>query len=207
MTPAGAEQSCCGAPFLWGPRQDLAALPDGDATEIGERGINLSGGQKQRVSLARAVYADTDIILLDDPLSAVDAHVGAHLFENCIHGILQGRTRIFVTNQLNFVPQCDAIAVINRGTVVEQGKYQVSQGPGQQAQGLLRMLSRSVVLLSNLPFPMPCVSLGKANAPFTPGATCLLLGREAARRPSLLAKPVPSRLLPAPCPPPALFSC
>ncbi|CAI5942587.1 unnamed protein product [Closterium sp. NIES-65] len=111
-------------------RKDLAALPDGDSTEIGERGINLSGGQKQRVALARAVYADTDIVLLDDPLSAVDAHVGAHLFENCVHGILQGKTRVFVTNQLNYVPQADLIAVVDKGTVVEQGTYKelMSQG-------------------------------------------------------------------------------
>ncbi|CAI5463391.1 unnamed protein product [Closterium sp. Yama58-4] len=111
-------------------RKDLAALPDGDSTEIGERGINLSGGQKQRVALARAVYADTDIVLLDDPLSAVDAHVGAHLFENCVHGILQGKTRVFVTNQLNFVPQADLIAVVDKGTVVEQGTYKELMAQG-----------------------------------------------------------------------------
>lgn len=63
---------------------DLSILPAGDATEIGERGINLSGGQKQRVSLARAVYFDSDIFFLDDPLSAVDAHVGKHIFDNVI---------------------------------------------------------------------------------------------------------------------------
>ncbi|GJP77074.1 hypothetical protein CLOP_g7507 [Closterium sp. NIES-67] len=104
-------------------RKDLAALPDGDSTEIGERGINLSGGQKQRVALARAVYADTDIVLLDDPLSAVDAHVGAHLFERCVRGILENKTRVFVTNQLNYVPEADLIAVVDKGTVVEQGTY------------------------------------------------------------------------------------
>lgn len=81
-------------------KQDLAALPDGDKTEIGERGINLSGGQKQRVSLARAVYCGSQLYILDDPLSAVDAHVGAHLFQHCILGILKDKTRIFVTNQV-----------------------------------------------------------------------------------------------------------
>ena len=65
---------------------DIAVLPAGDATEIGERGINLSGGQKQRMSLARAAYQDADIYLLDDPLSAVDAHVGKHIFEQLLSG-------------------------------------------------------------------------------------------------------------------------
>ena len=72
---------------------DLQTLPKGDETEIGEKGINLSGGQKQRVSLARAAYLNADIYLLDDPLSAVDAHVGKHIFEHMISntGILAGK--------------------------------------------------------------------------------------------------------------------
>ena len=69
-------------------------------SQIGERGINLSGGQKQRVSLARALYADRDIYLLDDPLSAVDAHVGQHIFSECIKGALANKTVLFVTHQL-----------------------------------------------------------------------------------------------------------
>lgn len=68
--------------------------------QIGERGLNLSGGQKQRISLARAVYANKDIFLLDDPLSAVDAHVGKHIFEECIKKELQGKSVILVTHQL-----------------------------------------------------------------------------------------------------------
>lgn len=70
---------------------DLAIMPAGDKTEIGEKGINLSGGQKQRISLARAVYANAEIYLLDDPLSAVDSHVGKHIFDNVIgpNGILK----------------------------------------------------------------------------------------------------------------------
>jgi ABC-type multidrug transport system fused ATPase/permease subunit len=72
---------------------DLNILPAGDRTEIGEKGINLSGGQKQRISLARAVYNDSDVYLLDDPLSAVDAHVGKHIFDNVVgpNGILKDK--------------------------------------------------------------------------------------------------------------------
>ena len=67
---------------------DLAVLPAGRHTEIGERGVNLSGGQKARVSMARAMYADTEFIIMDDPLSAVDVHVGRHMFDQCIRGAL-----------------------------------------------------------------------------------------------------------------------
>lgn len=82
---------------------DLAGLPDGDMTEIGEKGVNLSGGQKQRVSLARAAYSGSDIVVMDDVLSAVDAHVGEHIFRNLICGFLKSRTRLLVTHQLALV--------------------------------------------------------------------------------------------------------
>ena len=81
-------------------RHDLSVLEHGDATMIGERGINLSGGQKQRVSIARAAYANADICILDDPLSALDPEVGNAVFEECIDGLLGDSTRIFATNQL-----------------------------------------------------------------------------------------------------------
>ncbi|KAH9262238.1 hypothetical protein BASA82_000739 [Batrachochytrium salamandrivorans] len=103
---------------------DLAILSSGDATEIGERGINLSGGQKQRVSIARAMYFDPDIVLLDDPLSAVDSHVGRHLFEECICKALSGKTRLLVTHQLHFLPSVDYILVMENGRIASQGTYQ-----------------------------------------------------------------------------------
>ncbi|KAL1918432.1 uncharacterized protein VTP21DRAFT_3092 [Calcarisporiella thermophila] len=102
---------------------DLKILPDGDQTEIGERGVNISGGQKQRVNIARAVYFDSDIVLLDDPLSAVDSHVGRHLFEKCILEALSGKTRILVTHQLHFLPRVDYIIVMDDGEVREEGTY------------------------------------------------------------------------------------
>ncbi len=106
---------------------DLKVLGNGDGTEIGENGINLSGGQKQRVSFARAVYADQDIYLLDDPLSAVDAHVGKHIFEKVISsstGLLQDKTRIWVTNHVANLPEVDHIVVMKNGEIIEQGPYQ-----------------------------------------------------------------------------------
>ncbi|XP_010191647.1 PREDICTED: canalicular multispecific organic anion transporter 1, partial [Mesitornis unicolor] len=104
---------------------DLELLPAGDQTEIGEKGINLSGGQKQRVSLARAVYNDADIYVLDDPLSAVDAHVGKYLFEHVLgpKGLLQKKTRILVTHSISFLPQVDNIVVLVAGAVSEHGSY------------------------------------------------------------------------------------
>lgn len=102
---------------------DLQQLPAGDETEIGERGINLSGGQKQRVSLARAVYADRDLYVFDDPLSAVDQHVGKKLFFGCFCGALSGKTRVLVTNQLHYLPHCDRVAVLAHGKIVAIGTY------------------------------------------------------------------------------------
>uniref|UniRef100_A0A665WWK1 ATP-binding cassette, sub-family C (CFTR/MRP), member 3 n=1 Tax=Echeneis naucrates TaxID=173247 RepID=A0A665WWK1_ECHNA len=105
---------------------DLEVLPGGDMTEIGEKGINLSGGQRQRVSLARALYSDAEVYLLDDPLSAVDAHVSKHIFDNLIgpEGILKGKTRVLVTHGISFLPQVDNIMVMVEGRVSEMGSYQ-----------------------------------------------------------------------------------
>ncbi|KAK3807501.1 MAG: multidrug resistance-associated protein 1 [Linnemannia gamsii] len=105
---------------------DLDSLPAGDMTEIGERGINLSGGQKQRVSLARATYSDADIYLLDDPLSAVDAHVDRHLWDNLIgpQGLLKNKTRILVTHGIHHLDHVDQIVVIKDGEIAELGRYE-----------------------------------------------------------------------------------
>lgn len=106
-------------------KPDLAMLPAGDQTEIGEKGINLSGGQKQRVSLARAVYNNADVYFLDDPLSAVDSHVGRHIFENVIgpNGILRKKTRLLVTHGITYLPEVDMIVVLKDGEVTELGTY------------------------------------------------------------------------------------
>ena len=105
---------------------DLAILPAGDLTEIGEKGINLSGGQKQRLSLARACYANAKLYLLDDPLSAVDAHVAKSLYEEVLSsktGLLRKKTRILVTNDISILPKVDHIYVMVDGTITESGKH------------------------------------------------------------------------------------
>ncbi|XP_028899889.2 multidrug resistance-associated protein 1 isoform X3 [Zeugodacus cucurbitae] len=107
-------------------RSDIDMLSAGDQTEIGEKGINLSGGQKQRISLARAVYSNADLYLLDDPLSAVDSHVGKHIFEEVIgpNGLLAKKTRVLVTHGITFLPQTNNIYVMKLGEISESGTYQ-----------------------------------------------------------------------------------
>uniref|UniRef100_A0A672SZK4 Multidrug resistance-associated protein 5-like n=1 Tax=Sinocyclocheilus grahami TaxID=75366 RepID=A0A672SZK4_SINGR len=105
-------------------RLDLAILPNADLTEIGERGANLSGGQRQRISLARALYSNGDIYILDDPLSALDAHVGNHIFNNAIRKHLRGKTVIFVTHQLQYLVDCDDVIVMRDGSITEQGSHE-----------------------------------------------------------------------------------
>ncbi|XP_037000701.2 ATP-binding cassette sub-family C member 11 [Artibeus jamaicensis] len=119
--------------------RDLDILPFGDMTEIGERGLNLSGGQRQRVSLARAVYSNHDIYLLDDPLSAVDTHVGQHIFEQCIKKMLRGKTVVLVTHQLQFLQFCDQIILLEDGEISERGTHrELIQKQGQYAHLIWR---------------------------------------------------------------------
>uniref|UniRef100_A0A8B9TRG9 ABC-type glutathione-S-conjugate transporter n=1 Tax=Anas platyrhynchos TaxID=8839 RepID=A0A8B9TRG9_ANAPL len=105
---------------------DLESFPAGQKSEIGEKGINISGGQKQRVNLARAVYQKASIYLLDDPLSAVDAHVGQHIFEHVLgpNGLLKNKTRVLVTHTISILHQVDNIVVLVDGMISEIGSYQ-----------------------------------------------------------------------------------
>lgn len=110
-------EACCLMP-------DFSALPSGDKTEIGERGINLSGGQKARVCLARAVYSDREVYLLDDPLSSVDNHVASHIFNQCFLKLLKGKTRILVTHRHNFLNQVEKVIELQEGKIhfITQGQ-------------------------------------------------------------------------------------
>ncbi|KAJ6886454.1 hypothetical protein NC651_026975 [Populus alba x Populus x berolinensis] len=118
-------------------QHDLDLLPGGDLTEIGERGVNISGGQKQRVSMARAVYSNSDVYIFDDPLSALDAHVGRQVFDKCIKGELSRKTRILVTNQLHFLSQVDRIILVHEGTVKEEGTFEDLSNHGMLFQKLM----------------------------------------------------------------------
>ena len=106
--------------------EDFAILPDGDQTEVGERGISLSGGQKTRLTLARAVYARADIYLLDDVLSAVDQHVGRHIIDNVLgsKGLLSGKTRILATNAIPVLMEAHFVILLRDGRIIERGTYE-----------------------------------------------------------------------------------
>lgn len=105
--------------------EDFAQLPDGDETQVGERGISLSGGQKARLTLARAVYARADLYLLDDCLSAVDQHVGRHLIDNVLgpNGLLAGKTRILATNSIPVLMEADFVVLLRDRKIIERGSY------------------------------------------------------------------------------------
>ncbi|XP_062901710.1 multidrug resistance-associated protein 5 isoform X2 [Mobula hypostoma] len=105
-------------------RQDLAILPNGDLTQVGEHGANLSGGQRQRISLARALYSDKSIYILDDPLSALDAHVGNHIFNNAIKKQLNLKTILFITHQLQYLVNCDEVLLMKDGCITERGSHE-----------------------------------------------------------------------------------
>uniref|UniRef100_A0A8C9PWW0 Multidrug resistance-associated protein 1-like n=1 Tax=Spermophilus dauricus TaxID=99837 RepID=A0A8C9PWW0_SPEDA len=139
---------------------DLEQLPNGDQTEIGERGVNISGGQKQRVSLARAVYSGADIYLLDDPLSAVDVHVGKQLFEKVIgsSGLLKNKTRILVTHNLTLLPHVDFIVVMESGRIAQMGTYQELLSKTQNIHNLLQV-KFSIILKYLQAFGWPWVWL------------------------------------------------
>uniref|UniRef100_A0AAG5DBA7 Multidrug resistance-associated protein lethal(2)03659 n=1 Tax=Anopheles atroparvus TaxID=41427 RepID=A0AAG5DBA7_ANOAO len=117
--------------------RDFHLFADGDKTIVGERGVSLSGGQKARISLARAVYRRAEVYLLDDPLSAVDSHVGRHLFDHCMRDYLRGKIVILVTHQLQYLQNADQIVVLMHGRVEAVGTYDKLRESGQDFAQLL----------------------------------------------------------------------
>ena len=97
-------------------------MAEGDQTIVGEKGITLSGGQKARLALARALYADGDIFLLDDPISAVDAKVAKKIFEGCLRPLSQNKTVILVTHQIGYIEECDEVIIMKDGAIAVSGK-------------------------------------------------------------------------------------
>ncbi|XP_023166430.2 probable multidrug resistance-associated protein lethal(2)03659 [Drosophila hydei] len=123
--------------------RDFELLPQGDKTIVGERGASLSGGQKARISLARAVYRRADIYLLDDPLSAVDTHVGRHLFDQCMRGYLRSELVILVTHQLQFLEHADLIVIMDKGKISAMGTYATMQHSGLDFAQLLTDINKA----------------------------------------------------------------
>lgn len=117
---------------------DLKLLPYGDKTIVGEKGKILSGGQKARINLARCVYKDADIYLLDDPLSAVDINVGKQLYEGCIKKFLSNKVCLLITHQLQYLKNADAIIIVKEGNIVGKGSYEELQNSGLDFANMLK---------------------------------------------------------------------
>jgi len=118
--------------------RDIEILTDGIETEIGERGVNLSGGQKARINLARVAYNNSEIALIDDPLSAVDSHVAKHILQNCLlAGPLSEKTRVLVTHQLYVLPYVDEVIFVEEGKITERGTYRDLLAAGGEFSKLL----------------------------------------------------------------------
>lgn len=123
--------------------RDFELLPHGDKTIVGERGASLSGGQKARINLARAVYRKADVYLLDDPLSAVDTHVGRHLFDQCMRGFLRDDIVLLVTHQLQFMEQADLIVIMDKGRVSAVGTFESMRKSGLDFAKLLMQADKT----------------------------------------------------------------
>ncbi|KAI4348060.1 hypothetical protein L6164_008821 [Bauhinia variegata] len=117
--------------------KDLELFPNGDLTEIGERGVNLSGGQKQRIQLARAIYQNADIYLLDDPFSAVDAHTATNLFNQYVMEGLRSKTVLLVTHQVDFLPAFDSVLLMSDGEILQAAHYHHLLSSSQEFQNLV----------------------------------------------------------------------
>ncbi|XP_018418340.1 PREDICTED: multidrug resistance-associated protein 5-like [Nanorana parkeri] len=136
-------EACCLYP-------DFESLPTGDLTEIGERGVNLSGGQRQRISLARCLYSSSSVVLLDDPLSAVDVYVGAELFNKAIKNGMQNRSVLLVTHQLQYLTECNEILFMKDGYISEQGTHEDLMKLKGDYAVLFESMQQSNVIKSNV---------------------------------------------------------
>ncbi|XP_063633943.1 probable multidrug resistance-associated protein lethal(2)03659 isoform X1 [Cydia splendana] len=121
--------------------RDISLFPHGDRTIVGERGVSLSGGQRARINLARAIYKDADIYLLDDPLSAVDTQVAKHIFEKCIKRYLANKTVVLVTHQIQFIKSVDKIVIMDKSKILVEGAL---KNLNKQELSLIRVMTDNV---------------------------------------------------------------
>ncbi len=126
-------------------KEDLKALVGGDLTEIGEKGVNLSGGQKARVAIARAVYNDSDVYIMDDPISALDAYVANNIMKNVLVSHLKNKTRILVTHAIQYLQYCDRIILMEKGKIRWEGDYQELMKQGFYNDFMLNKLKEEVI--------------------------------------------------------------
>lgn len=145
--------------------KDIESFAHGDMTEIGERGLNMSGGQKQRIQLARAVYNDADIYLLDDPFSAVDAHTASTLFNDCVMGALAMKTVVLVTHQVEFLPAADKILVMEGGEIKQAGGYEQILVAGQTFEQLVNAHKEAMNSADPINYP---ASVGSQRTDLSP---------------------------------------
>ncbi|KAJ3325430.1 hypothetical protein HDV06_004289 [Boothiomyces sp. JEL0866] len=122
--------------------RDFQLFPLGENTVVGERGVTLSGGQRARIDLARAVYSNADIYLLDDPLSAVDTKVGRHLFEKCLAGILKSKCVLLVTHQLQFISACDYVVLLESGKILVGDTYAQAVNTNKEFASLMQQMEK-----------------------------------------------------------------
>ncbi|XP_027335892.1 ABC transporter C family member 8-like [Abrus precatorius] len=143
--------------------KDINGFSHGDLTEIGQRGLNLSGGQKQRVQLARAVYNDADLYLLDDPFSAVDAHTASVLFHDCVMSALREKTVILVTHQVEFLTEVDKILVIEGGCISQAGSHEELLTSGATFEQLVNAHRDAITVLDIRQSLEECQEVDRAN--------------------------------------------
>ena len=133
---------------------DLQRFPDGDMTVVGERGVILSGGQQARVELARAVYSNADIYLLDDPLSALDSRVGHNIFQTCINGLLRDKTRLMVTHNLEALRDAKRIIAMKEGSIMMEGDFMSLCGSGFELDGIDKTAEKKKPVTKQMEKPM-----------------------------------------------------
>lgn len=165
-------------------RPDIDMLPSGDLTEIGEKGVTISGGQKQRLNIARAIYFNADIVLMDDPLSAVDAHVGQHILDHAICGLLRDKCRVLVTHQLHVLHRADRIVWMKDGSIHKIATFPELMKGDLEFQNLMQTSSHKQAKTTE-PQGVAAEAQNKTSSPAKPSNTVALMQEEERARGSV----------------------